>query len=57
MQLAAGQEEVQAGLNEQPIAHPGTAAAKPSSGLGLDPGDMDELHTLVSNGLPVTILP
>ena len=36
---------------------PGTAAAKPSTGLGLDPGDMDELHTLVSNGLPVTILP
>ena len=38
---------------------PGTtgAAAKPPSGLGLSEGDMEELHTLVGNGLPVTILP
>ncbi len=33
------------------------AGAKPPTGLGLSEGDMEELHTLVGNGLPVTILP
>lgn len=33
------------------------AAAKPPTGLGLSEGDMEELHALVGNGLPVTIFP
>ena len=41
---------------ESPAGTPG-AAAKPPTGLGLSEGDMEELHTLVGNGLPVTILP
>lgn len=36
---------------------PGAAAAKPPTGLGLDPGEMEELHTLVSPGISVTIVP
>src|SRR5262249_57310177 len=41
---------------ESPAGTPG-AAAKPPTGLGLSEADMEELHTLVGNGLPVTILP
>lgn len=36
---------------------PGAAAAKPPTGLGLDPAELEELHTLVSPGIAVTILP
>jgi len=41
---------------ETPPGTPG-AAAKPPTGLGLSEADMEELHTLVGNGLPVTIFP
>jgi LysM repeat protein len=41
---------------ESPAGTPG-AAAKPPTGLGLSEGDMEELHTLVGNGLPVTLFP
>jgi len=41
---------------ESPAGTPG-AAAKPPTGLGLSESDMAELHTLVGNGLPVTIFP
>ena len=41
---------------ESPAGSPG-AGAKPPTGLGLSEGDMEELHALVGNGLPVTIFP
>ena len=41
---------------ETPAGTPG-AAAKPPTGLGLSEGEMEELHALVGNGVPVTIFP
>ncbi len=42
---------------ETPAGPAATAAAKPPTGLGLDPADLEELHTLVSPGIAATILP
>ena len=50
----------QAGYTLYPEAAAGAgsaAAAKPPTGLGLDPADLEELHTLVSPGINVSIVP
>lgn len=51
----------QAGYTLYPEVAPGTAgaaaAAKPPTGLGLDPAEMEELHTLISPGINATIVP
>ncbi len=51
----------QPGFTIYPESPAGTSAAaavaKPATGLGLDPADLEELHTLVSPGLVATIIP